>query len=160
MEIDIVPIKNNLYRGVERALTTEDLYSRHTKKHFNDLLKEYFDYLDVISCETDLITMYKKILPFYHVLIQNNISCELIIFNECPISEFLNVEIELMGIDVLNQHYESLIVDYVEYPIKKFLNRNLLLNDIDYIESIKEILGSNILSEHKWTPYYVYHLEC
>lgn len=165
MDIDIKPIEKRStgYRGVDRLLNPHH-FKYKNKKMFDKLIEMYFDYISYtfLSEEIDTLEMFNRILPFYSLLAENGVSCEIIICNEEPVTNFYNEKIEFLGIDIVNQHYESLLTDpSIGLPIN-ILNKNLLCNGIDDCTKIINLLEGHILTEygHEMKPVYVYVVLC
>lgn len=165
MDIDIKPIerKSNGYRGVDRLLNTHH-FKYKNNKILDKLIEMYFDYISYtfVSEDFDTIKIFYKMLPFYSLLVENRVSCEIIISNKESITNFNNEKIEFLGIDIVNQHNESLLT----YPAMRFpiniLNKNLLCNKIDDCTKIIKLLEGYVLTEygHEMKPLYVYKVIC
>jgi|GEM_PF-1629407 len=165
MDIDIKPIekRSNGYRGVDRVLNTHH-FKYKSKNEFNKLIEMYFDYISYTFVSEDIepISIFNKMLPFYSLLIENGVSCVIILYNDEPIEDFSNVKIELLGIDIVNQHNESLLTDpAIDLPLN-YLNKNLLCNNIDDCIKIIRLLEESILNEygHVMKTLYVYKVIC
>lgn len=159
MDIDIKPIEksSNGYRGVDRVLNTHH-FKYKSKKEFDRLIGQYFDYISYTfdsECN-DIIEILYKILPFYSLLLENGVSCEIIIWDNEPIIDEENIE--LLGIDIVNQHNESLLIDAsVELPI---LNENMLFQHIDDCTNTIEAIKEHFLAKygHEVKPLYIYRV--
>lgn len=165
MDIDIKPIEKRSYgyRGVDRLLNTHH-FKYKSKKEFNKLIEMYFDYISYtfVSEDIDTISIFNKILPFYSLLMENGVSCEIIIYNDEPVKDFSNEKIEFLGIDIVNQHNESLLTDPAIGLPQNCLNKNLLCYNIDDCTRIINHLEEYILNEygHEMKTLYVYKVIC
>lgn len=158
MRIEIMPLEGNGYRGIERSLTTTHFKSNKVGKAFDKLLVMYFDYLSYVEQNIESYKILIKILPFYHILKQHGVNCEVVIFDEKPFNAFYEYDTEPLGIDVVNQHYESLFSSLTSSL--GFLNENLLCKRNEDISHIINMLANEFPEYHNWKAIYVYKVIC
>ena len=158
MRFDVVPISSD-YSGVDRSLMPSDFLTPETKPYYNSLLSVYFSYLD-LTCDPCKPLDYNEITfriiqDFYKKFRENNVLCELIIFDTTPLTSTYGVPVELLGIDIVHDMAESLISynQQVDISIKKHLNVRGLFDDL--------IDANNVIDSLKdyhtiWKPCWVY----
>jgi hypothetical protein len=166
MNIDILPINHTIinYRGIDRLLSAEQF---NVTKGFKQLLEMYFDYISTISEYADVEDIFCKIHPFYSCLIENGVLCDMIIANKEPINNFCNKELQLLGLDIVNEFDESLLPliadSYNELSkYKSLLNENILCKNIDDCVKITTNSKDFILSEYgrEMEIKYIYKVIC
>lgn len=156
MKYDIVPI-DSIYRGIERTLKASDLYTKNTKKEFNFLLNEYFNYLTNIEQPVSKNNL-EKIIDYYYVLLEKGIECEIIAYDDHPCSNVYGYQVNLLGIDIIYEMCESLILENIEKkPIQEILNTNGLCDGLSNIPTIMSKLNINNMD---CKLYWVYKLVC
>lgn len=159
MNIDIKPIENNQigYRGLDRLLNVERF---NVDKGFNQLIKMYFDYISYLLEYNDSNDTFYKILPFYYFLVEKGAKCEMIISDKEPVNDFCGNKVEFLGIDIVNQYFDSLLLEPTVDLSETLLNKNMLCKQIEYYPEIISNLGEYQLPEHEWEPQYVYKVIC
>lgn len=152
MIIDIVPY-NSHYRGMGRSITVEHFNSKKAKKNFNQLCEEYLLYVDLFYFEKDESVLWEEILSFYKILIENEVQCEIIAYDNKIINDIHGYRVEFLGIDIVKEMSESLIY-YCEDRIDKFyLNKNGLCMDV---QDVKKICDMYDEYESDWKPCWIY----
>lgn len=151
MLYDIVPIQSR-YRGMERGLTTEDIWTSKAREKYDELLEIYYAYLDCILEESDENILGRLIL-IYNEFTKYDVLCEIIAYDICPISEIAGCSIEFLGIDIVHDMCESLISGEVRPCIEHLLNKNGLCSAVGDIEKIIPFQDHGNV---EWKPCYVY----
>lgn len=152
MNIELVPIENK-YRGIDRILNSAHF---NINEYYNKILNMYFDYLNMDLNNILLNSKeFEKICCFYKQFKQYGIKCELIAFDNHPI--YKN-EVHFLGIDIVNEYFESVLLDENYIRSNKFaLNNNGLFTNFKDAEKMLETIP-NDEAGHKLNPYYVYKM--
>lgn len=155
MKYEVVPIGLK-YRGVGRSLSPTDFNSPAAKKNFDFLVEEYYKYIS-ISLQPESKEKFDRLVVYYKSLLEFDISCELIVFDVCPLVTAYGHPIEFLGIDLANDFSESLL----EFGHRKLpsaiLNDNMLLTHES--DAIKAIPLCNH-GGYTWLPCWVYKVIC
>ena len=123
-------------------------------KTFDELMNLYFDY-------TDEIQRYPSregidfILDFCHQLSENNIDCEIIVFDNSALENCFGYDIEFLGFDIVCDETESLLSNGGYLKVLHLLNQNGLCKSVSDVYSIVPLLDHGNL---EWNPCYVYKL--
>lgn len=156
INIDIVPILNSKYRGIERLLTTSDFIFLKPKNVVNQLLKMYYDYIDCeLNQKLDHNKLFSKIFPFYNELKRNGIPCEIIFYDTNEIKNTDLFQLTFLGYDIINENNESLIAGSNFKTVEEYLNNNGLCENSSDYNFIKKILKFDFL-KFDWKMCYVY----
>ena len=157
MRFDIVTL-NTPYRGICRSLNTNDLLSKKAKSHYQKLLAYYFEYIDLMyspgEIPYDSIT-FNKMLEYYLKFQSYNIDCEIIAYDNMPLTNIFGNEVELLGIDVVHEFAESLLENAQDIHdiIKNHLNSFGLCRKL---VDINIVLKNSLCGDIDWTPCWVY----
>ena len=154
MKYDIVPM-NSVYRGIERSFTPLMFTSKKAKKCFNYLIEKYFEYISYLElpyCKE----VFSKLVHNFHIFIEYEISCELIVYDYLPLSDVYGYNIMLLGLDIVTDLSESLISDNLK-TAQIFLNNNGLYDDINQAKKTISLLKQNKVN---WQPCWVYKVLC
>lgn len=149
---DLVPIKGK-YRGMGRSLLATDLLELKSKRKFELLLEEYFEFLEY-SQELNKKS-FDKIVVFCEVLREHNIPCEIIVYNDEAMKDAFGYSIEFLGIDIVHDMCESLISEEVNLYIQELINENGLCSTVD---AVYKIIPYQDHGEVEWKPCYVYRV--
>lgn len=152
MYYDIVPRKSK-YRGIDRVLSVEDL--PREKNKFKKLLEDYFSYLDVLEKEEMGVDLFNKLIKFNNIFQENRVDCEIIVFDSSPLTCAYGYELEFLGIDIVYEMMESLLVEIKDDYINSLLNDNGLCKNLNDISSIIPLCNHRNI---EWKPCYVYVL--
>ena len=152
VQYDIVPIKNK-YRGMGRSLLAADLYTRQTKKEFENLLNIYFEYLDDLEQQLPSKKGLINLIKFCNEVGQYRIMCEVIVYDIYPLETAFDYVLDFLGIDIVHEMSESLLCECADIKVQKFLNKNGLCNSETYVNDIVQLLDNG---DVKWEPCYVY----
>lgn len=140
------------YRGMERCLTVADLYTKQTRKKFDELLDKYYQYLSEIE-EIPSKSGLAKLMDFCMELDKNGIQCEIIAFDMHPLETVFGYPLDFLGFDLVWDMAESLISEGTNRRAMPFLNENGLCNSISDAKHIMQFLDQG---DVKWEPCYVY----
>ena len=149
--IDVVAC-NLQYRGMDRGISVEHFNSKKAFKNFDSILQEYFLYLERSDFQEGGIS-WENILSFYNILVENEVDCEIIAYDNKRIYDVYNHKVELLGIDIVKEMCESLIYYSEEWIDKSCLNENGLCRNIESVNEIVEQSGEN---QDEWKPCWVY----
>lgn len=157
INIELVPITDK-YRGVDRESIINSK-SFEKSEHFNELMNYFYDYIDDYCNEKlNYLEFYKRIIPFYKILIRNKIPCEIIAYSYNELSEIGTNKTKFLGYDIINEDNESLISNKKNSElVKQFLNDNGLCEKPQYFEMVKSILAYD-LCEFNWSICLVYKI--
>lgn len=153
MEYELAVMRDK-YRGMERSLTALDFYTPKTKRDYNTLLQEYSE---VIEYELNIMTeeLFDRMLLFYQKIKRYGIPCEIIVFDERPITEDLGYPVEFLGLDIVYDMGESLIEDKINPAVLYLLNENGLCRTEEDVEKVIRYQNHGTV---EWKPCYVYKL--
>lgn len=151
MKYDIVPVQS-CYRGIERSLLATDLYTRRTKGEYEFLLEVYYDYLNTIEFEPS-VSGFTELIRFCDKLNNRGISCEVIIFDICPVESAFGFELDFLGIDIVHEMAESLLEEFTNHEVQQLLNQNGLCRSESDADRIIPLLDHGCV---KWDLCYVY----
>lgn len=156
MKFDIMPI-NSSYSGIDRSLTTDDFLTKKTKPYFKTLLSLYLAYLD-LTCSPHTALQYDyetfcTIQSYYKQFCEYQVPCEMIVYDNTPISDIFGYNVKFLGIDIVHDMAESLLNNTDCLNVDKRLNEFGLYSVPIDITSIADdvCLGHNI-----WKPCWVY----
>lgn len=157
MRFDIVTLDNS-YRGVERSLNTDDLLSKKAKVYYDKSINYYFKYLDLIYNAQGVsynLNTFNELLIYYKKFKSYGINCEIIAYNNSLLNDVFGWQIKLLGVDIVNNFYESLLEDTngVHDIIKSHLNPFGLLQKA---EDIDIVLKNSLCGNYHWMPCWVY----
>jgi hypothetical protein len=158
MYIDIYPLESQIkgYRGLERLLSVEHF---NVKKGFEQLLEMYFDYISYNFIEdNNMENTFHKIFSFYTFLIEKGIQCEMVISDKNPIDCFCSQELKFLGIDIVNQYHESLLLELFNELPEDFLNINLLCKKIEDYDKIEHLLKKHEVKKSEYESQYIYKI--
>lgn len=157
MRFDIVPLGKR-YRGKDRCLTTDHLWTKKTRKLSEELLEEYFKYIDLYlkQYETEDSSTFEGMLTFYRAFCMYDIPCEMMVYDKNPVMNAFGYPVELLGIDIVHDMCESLIVDNRNPVIQPWLNENGLCKTEDDVEKIISLLDCGT---EGWGKCYVYRVQ-
>lgn len=154
--ICIAPIiSKSKYRGVDRFINFSDIKVKDNKV-IKELGAMYLDYID-FDCNYDnsknVCCYVRDILPFYLKLKENNVDCEIIIYDNIAVTDTYGYTLKFLGIDVANEFSESLISDNVKYNSFSEnsylpLNDNLLFNNVSSAKSFIEMCKNSDKKEY------------
>ncbi len=154
MIIDIVPY-NSHYRGMGRNITVEHFNSKKAKKNFYQLCEQYLLYVDLFYFEKDESVLWEEILSFYRILIENDIDCEIIAYDNKIISDIHGYKVEFLGIDIVKEMCESLIYYSGDNIDKNCLNKNGLCENV---KDTRKIINTFNEEENDWKPCWIYKI--
>lgn len=157
INIELVPITNK-YRGIDRISIINER-SFENSKCFNKLMNYFYNYIeDYCNEKLNYLEFYNRIIPFYKILIENEIPCEIIAYSNNEISKIGTNEVDFLGYDIINDDNESLISCQKNSEcVMHFLNNNGLCKDTQYFETIKSILAYD-LCDFNWSICLVYKI--
>lgn len=151
MNIDIFPIESN-YRGIDRNFSIDHL---KLNKDFDKMLNIYFDYINMNLNNITSLNIEKNLYGFYKQFKIHGVKCELIAFDNNPINKS---NFYFLGIDIVNEYFESVLLDENYIRSNKFaLNNNGLFTNFKDAEKMLETIP-NDEAGHKLNPYYVYKM--
>ena len=157
MKLDIGIIEGK-YRGIERGVFLEhlmDFSKKYTKKEVQEILDQLGAYEDYTGFQTANITTLNWIIEFANHLSNNGRQCEVIVFDDQPITEAFGYPLQLLGIDITSNLGESLLVTDGDRVPDHLLNENGLLNDEhDLEEAVSYCRGGDL----NWEPCWVYRV--
>ena len=136
-----------------RSLLAADLYTRQTKKEFENLLNIYFEYLDDLEQQLPSKKGLINLIKFCNELGQYGIMCEVIVYDIYPLETAFDYVLDFLGIDIVHEMSESLLCECADIKVQKFLNKNGLCNSETYVNDIVQLLDNG---DVKWEPCYVY----
>ena len=143
-----------LYRGIERSLTVS---SFDIKNNFNRVLDKYFEYLSILDlpvCKDN----FERIIECYHFFLENNVKCEMIVYDNTPFESAYGYKVGFLGIDVVCDMCESLIFESASNEfVKKLTNQNGLCDDI---RDVATIISGTSQQDFVWRPCWVYKVIC
>lgn len=154
MDIDIMPLERK-YRGLERTLT--NLHFK-TDKNFSLLLNAYLEYLSYIYQNANLKEKLTNLMTFYSLLRNAGVNCEIIVYDNSHISSFFNSKLEFLGLDIVNQNFESILKESGLKLPEGTLNKNLLCKSPNDFLYIVNSLEKYILPDDKLELYYIYKI--
>lgn len=156
MQIEIVEMEENGYRGIERAVTFD---------HFPNYKTKEFGILTHMLCKYDstLIFGEKEVClnylesnkPFYYELKKNGIACEVMASDSKPIESLDSYELEFLGYDIVNQNHESVFSEGERVP---GTNENLLCPKEEDFEKFVKMLSYKMAPNHVLEMWYVYRI--
>lgn len=149
MKVDIVSLSKK-YRGMARSIAPSD-FPKIKKAEFDVMIEKYFEYIDAVlnlHCEN----LFYKLIPFYDYLKSYGIKCEMIVYDNCKISDAFGAPVEFLGIDITHDMCESLLEENDKIP-DCYLNDNCLLNSEDDCRVVVSLLDT---SETLWEPCWIY----
>lgn len=158
MNYDLATNKKK-YKGCERSVSCYD-FDRYPKKKFNFLFEINEKFMEeLVIPYSDHITEegLEKLLYYYRIYRENDVDCEVIVFDKEPINEAIfPYKTELLGIDIVDECFESLLEGCEPYDnISKYLNGNMLCDSVDVIP---DILSRVETGYKQWGPCWVYRL--
>jgi hypothetical protein len=154
MVFDVVPVEDT-YRGMDRSLTTDHLYTKKTRKIFKELLEKYFKFIDMYYTQDERngSSIFEEMLIYCRELCAYGISCEMIVYDSIPIADAFGHSIELLGIDIVCDMCESFLVSNRNTAIQTHLNDNGLCKTEEDAEITASLLDCHT---EKWMKCYVY----
>ena len=154
MLYDIVPI-NKFYRGIERSLLATHLITQ-SNKTTNMLLEQYYLYLSDIDESPTLIGLI-KLIDFCKALKKNHIDCEIIVYDTSTLANAWSYSLDLLGIDIVNEAWESLISNFELLPLQicQLLNSNGLCQTEKNASMVVSHFNN---TDFEWKFCYVYKL--
>lgn len=159
MRISVMPVEG-LYHGVDRAIAPNHLSA---KKNFKQILEMYFEYISSEEIELNNATahiVFSTMYAFYAKLIENGIPCEIIVFDYNAIDSFYDKKLEFLGIDIVNDCLESLMLELPNSFDTALLNRNQLCDNLIQYDALISLLHDAMISNHSYAPCYVYRINC
>ena len=137
MHYALVP-KNGSYRGIDRAMSTEDIFPG--RKYSAKDLELYFDFVN----DTDLsptaptletLKKYKQQFEQYHA------NCEIILYGDHPLYPPESETYHFLGIDIVNDG-ESFLENPNWNPsrVRALLNSDGLCSTLDVAKKVQQIL--------------------
>lgn len=124
-------------------------------------LKEAIDFSD-----TDVYQKFENNLPYYNFLKTHNVPCEILLYAEEPQNDFAEKELEYLGMDIVEDGMESLILCWILCGFTDYLNGNGLCEtkeDCQKIIEKNDKMISPVYSSERdfaWEVYYVYRIMC
>lgn len=152
MRFELV-MNDKKYRGIGRGLLISDVINKKNRKEFEYMLELYLSFLEdnEINNEKSLV----RTIEFYKVLISFDIPCEIILYNQSPVTQAWGYTLEFLGIDITHDLCESLIDDEINPKIEHLLNENGLCKTE---EDVKTIIPYQDCGDVEWSPCYVYKM--
>lgn len=156
MEIDIVEIPENGYRGIERSIS-DDQFPSYKTKEFDILIDMYCKYYyNAVAGEKEVcLKQFESDKVFYYELKKNGIACEVIVSDNKPIESLENYELEFLGYDISNQHGESI---FSNEEIVPGTNGNLLCPREEDYEKYVKMLSFKMPPDDVFEMWYVYRI--
>lgn len=153
MEIFVAKIEGS-YRGYDRAYGPT---SHDAKKHTKWLIDKYLEFVTAEVKHEDeysIEEVFNKAREYYYALKECGFECEVIACDTTPIDKLFDLELYLLGIDIISD-CESMLKNFPsEFPVNK-LNKYHLFNSISDFENSKEMFPKWLL---QFEPCYVYRL--
>lgn len=159
MWISVVPTEGT-YHVVDRTITP---YHLNVKMGFGQLLEMYFEYMSSelkVLNEANACTVYNAMYGFYSALIKNGIPCGIIAFDYNIINDFYNKKLECLGIDIVNDCFESPLHEMHSGFSSEHLNENQLCDDLAQYNAILSIMPNDFIQQQPYVPCYVYRIIC
>lgn len=159
MRISVMPVEG-CYHGVDRAITPKHL---SIKKNYNQILEMYFEYISSEELELNnatASTVFSTMYEFYNKLTENEIPCEIIVFDYNAIESFCDKELEFLGIDIVNDCLESLMLELPNGFHTTLLNNNQLCDSLMQYNAMVSLLHDAMIPNHSYAPCYVYRIDC
>ena len=137
---EIMALQNE-FRGMERAICLDDLPLN--KRNSKELLQIYLDYeecLAPIYGTSHTIEDLRKLEIFCAKLHQYNVLCELVAYDNEPITNIDGYEIEFLGIDFEIDGVEGIL--QAEYDrVRHLLNCNCLCENVENVKQVVNYLN-------------------
>lgn len=158
---------NRNYLGADDRMITMPRIKHLGRREFKQYLEMYFEYIDVIDfSDMDVYQKFENILPYYNFLKTHNVPCEILLYAEEPQNDFAEKELEYLGMDIVEDGMESLILCWIHCGFTDYLNGNGLCEikeDCQKIIEKNDKMISPVYSSERdftWEVYYVYRIMC
>lgn len=159
MKFDIVNF-NESYRGIDRLLKSDALYSKESKGYYSKLISIYFEYLELMHAPSSDYTFetFNKLVNYYKSFLLRRVNCEVIAFDSAPLDSVFDKKVEFLGIDITHDLAESLLFDTnsLNSIVKRTLNHNGLLHDLNDLRTVLKLCDCGVNID--WTPCWVYRV--
>ena len=158
MNIRFVYYEGVGYRGIDRTISYKLFKHIKNKKVRYKLQMDELKIFELITFgENEFDQLFNEILPLYFNIKEEIKQCELIIYNETELNDFLisKYSLSFLGIDLINGFGESALIEKQDFEIEQFLNQNLLLQTIEQSERVLPNIKIHSV-DNDIIPQYVY----
>lgn len=156
MKYDIASL-NTPYRGMGRPLTHSDFVSEKATRNFNTLISCYFKYIALLEHLVD-DEKFDELIEYYQLFRKYDINCEIIVYDNSPLSDVFGRNVKLLGIDIVHDMAESLLesTEELKDEVKERLNCFGLCSKLEDIEAVMRF---GDCGDVVWEPCWVYHVD-
>ncbi len=159
MRFDLAP-RGSFYQGISRTLQPKDFIGKRGTD--SALLSRYFEYLDFMNPSVSVPFRYdrsafEQLTGFLLDFQQGGIDCEIIAYDDAPLTAAFGKPVEFLGIDVVYDSAESLLElpDSVPEEVKVRLNKSFLCPTEADVPFVCKSCGQR---PFLWRPCWVYRV--